>query len=79
MGDYSGSYYNSEEHGGQVYDEFTWNGALAKSGSFVSLTSSTGSVTPYYNVAPGSEVTTGLPNNQAVSYTHLDVYKRQLE
>jgi RHS repeat-associated protein len=69
VGDYSGSYYNSEEHGGQVYDEFTWNGALAKSGSFVSLTSSTGSVTPYYNVAPGSEVTTGLPNNQACPTT----------
>ncbi len=65
VGDMSGTSYEYLEHGGAVEDQFSWNGSLAESGTL----DNPSAITPYYNVAPGSEVNTGLPNNQACPTT----------
>ncbi len=48
------------EHGGTIRDEFSLYGSLSESGTL----NNPNAITPYYNVAPGTDVNTGLPNNQ---------------
>lgn len=58
-----------EQQGGKKVDYFSWNGTLAQTGTAQTIANAGGSITPYYNVAPGSEVATGEPNNQACPTT----------